>query len=145
MRPDQDRAVTTPPAGDLIKCREIDFVEPHPDQHQANSAVDLLLGLDGIVSAAAPTPTRLLVTYRLPELSLELVEEMLSRIGFHLDNSLLAKLRRALVHYTEDTQCANLGCTQGQSNCTVKVFVNRYQHIRHGCRDSRPPHWRDYH
>ena len=137
--------MTTKPPADLIKYREIDFVEPHPDPHQAMTALRLLEGVDGIVAVAASSPTRLQVTYQLPQLTLELLEEMLSRVGFHLDGSLMAKLRHALVYYTEDTQCANLGCTQGQSNCTVKVFVNRYQRLRHGCRDDRAPHWRDYH
>ena len=137
--------MTTKPPADLIKYREIEFVEPHPDPHQAVSAAQLLEGVEGIVAVEAQSPTRLLVTYRLPELTLELIEEMLARVGFHLDGSLMTRLRDALVHYTEDTQCANLGCAQGQSNCTVKVFVNRYQRLRHGCRDDRDPHWRDYH
>ena len=84
------------------------------------------------------------VTYQLPNISLRLIEESLTELGFHLDNSLLIKMRRAVVYYTEETQCANLGCAEGQSNCTVKVFINRYQRIKHGCRDQRPKHWRKY-
>ncbi|WP_231892822.1 hypothetical protein [endosymbiont of unidentified scaly snail isolate Monju] len=53
-------------------------------------------------------------------------------------------MRRALIKYTEETQCINLGCEGGESNCTVKIFINRYLHRTHGCRDDRPQHWRRY-
>ena len=130
---------------ELIKQREIDFVEPHPCPNQAGVAASLLDGMDGILAVETIGSTRLLVTYQLPLLSLETIEEALAEIGFHLDASLMSKLRRAMVNYMEETQCANLGCSRGQSNCTVKVFVNRYQQLEHGCRDGRPGHWREYH
>jgi hypothetical protein len=53
-------------------------------------------------------------------------------------------MRRALVHYTEQTQRMNMGCDRGDPNCTVKVFISRYQQREHGCRDDRPQHWRRY-
>jgi len=137
--------VSTQPPDELIKHREIDFIEPHPCPNQAGVAATLLDGMDGILGVETPSSTRLLVTYQLPMLSLITIEEALSEIGFHLDGSLMSKLRRAMIHYLEETQCANLGCSHGQSNCTVKVFINRYQKLEHGCRDGRSAHWREYH
>ena len=141
----RESAVSNQPPEELIKQREIDFIEPHPCPNQAGVAATLLDGMDGILGVETEGSTRLRVTYQLPMLSLETIEEALSQIGFHLDGSLMARLRRAMVNYLEDTQCANLGHGQGQSNCTVKVFINRYQHLEHGCRDGRPGHWREYH
>jgi hypothetical protein len=132
------------PHPDLRKLRQIAFQVPHPDPEQATSAARLLGELEGIETVAVHNPTRLSVSYRLPRISLRLIEEALGDLGFHLDNSLMTRLRRALIYYTEETQCANLGCAEGQSNCTTKVFVNRYQQLKHGCRDERPSHWREY-
>lgn len=133
------------PTEDLIKSRVILFVEPHPCPDQARTAATLLESMDGVLSVESTDTTRLEVTYQLPQLTLEIIEESLSEVGFHLDGSLMVRLRRAMVNYLETTQCANLGFSGGQSDTTVKVFVNRYQKIAHGCRDGRPQHWRDYH
>lgn len=130
---------------ELIKSREIGFVEPHPCPNQARTAAILLDGMDGIISTEAAESTRLIVTYQLPQLSLMDIEAALTEVGFHLEGSLLARMKRAMINYVEETQCANYGCGRGQSNCTLKVFANRYEKLSHGCRDGRPPHWRDYH
>jgi len=129
---------------EVIKVREIHFMRIHPDPRQAETASLLLTGVDGIDEVLVRSPVHLHVVYRLPQVSLRLLEESLGEIGFHLDNSLLHKMKRALIYYTEETQCANLGCKEGQSNCTRKVFVNRYEKLKHGCRDERPDHWRQY-
>jgi hypothetical protein len=84
------------------------------------------------------------VTYHLLEICLADIEALLEQHGFHLDNRLMHKIKRALYRYTEDTQRANLGCAKGESNCTEKVFVNRYRNRDHGCQDVRPDHWRRY-
>lgn len=133
------------PIEELIKSREIAFVEPHPCPNQAGTAATLLEGMDGIIEVETRTSTELVVTYQLPHLSLTIIEAALCEVGFHLDGRLLTRMRRAMINYLEETQCANLGCSLGQSNCTTKVFVNRYQKIAHGCRDGRAQHWRDYH
>jgi len=39
----------------------------------------------------------------------QIIDEALIELGFHLDNSLLNKLLRALHYYSEEAQCANLG------------------------------------
>jgi hypothetical protein len=129
---------------DLVKTRDIVFRPYHPDPSQAETARQLLDGLDGVLEADALDPVHLRVTYHLPEISLRLIVESLEELGFHLDGSLVQRMRRALIYYSEETQCANMGCSVGQSNCTVKVFVNRYQRLTHGCRDRRPEHWRHY-
>ncbi len=128
----------------LIKQREISFCTLHPDRAQAQTARAYLAGVTGILTASAPTDALLRVEYRLLEVTLFEIERLLEERGFHLDNRLFQKLRRALYHYTEDTQRANLGCGQGESNCTKKVFASNYKRREHGCKDDRPAHWRRY-
>lgn len=128
----------------LFKEREITFCTLHPDQDQAGSAVALLIETKGVIKVEAASESRLQIAYHLLEITLAEIEGLLERHGFHLDNGLVYKIRRALAHYTEETQRANLGCARGESNCTAKVFVNRYRNREHGCQDERPEHWRRY-
>ena len=132
------------PDEDLTKRHDIDFAEPHPDPRQAHSAADLLRGVEGVVELEAVSVMALRITYDIRCITLMEIEEGLTAAGFQLDNSLFSKLRRAICHYAEDTQRANMGCEQGSSNCTRRIFVNRYNQREHGCRDERPQHWRRY-
>ncbi len=131
-------------AEDLIKEREISFCTLHPDPDQAGSAAALLLELDGVHRVEVIDAGTLQIRYHLLVICLIDIEEMLEHNGFHIDNGLMNKVRRALFHYTEETQRANLGCARGEANCTQKVFVNRYRNREHGCQDDRPEHWRRY-
>jgi len=116
----------------------------HDDENQARTASQMLVDLDGIEFAEVINEIHLIIRYDLRYFTLSDIEELLTTVGFHLDNTLLIKLKRALYRYTEDTERANLGCPEGQANCTREVFINRYQQLPHGCRDKRPNHWRDY-
>jgi hypothetical protein len=129
---------------DLLRVRDLGFSEIHPDPRQVESAAQFLRHMPGVVSVQTMGPRSLQIRYDLAQACLRLVEEALADRGFHLDGSLLAKLRRAIVYYAEDTLRANLGCPRGSSNCTQRVFVDRYRHLDHGCRDQRPTHWRQY-
>ncbi|MBD3670924.1 MAG: hypothetical protein HUJ29_09130 [Gammaproteobacteria bacterium] len=128
----------------LLKHREISFSALHPDPDQAQSAMLLLDDLDGVEGIHLLHSQRLQISYRLDRITLDMIEEALRELGFHLDNSLMAKLKRALVSYSEETQRTNLGCDQGNSQCTRKVFIRHYSSQNHGCRDERPHHWRIY-
>ncbi len=128
----------------FTKQRDVLFHPLHDDENQAITASKMLVDLDGIVLADALSTTHLIVHYDLRFFTLDVIEELLETVGFHLDNNLLIKIKRALYRYTEETERANLGCSEGQSNCTREVFINRYQQLPHGCRDKRPEHWRNY-
>jgi hypothetical protein len=128
----------------LVKVRDIAFCTLHPDPDQAGSAAGLLVDVRGVHCAEAKQKSLVEVHYHLLEVCLADIETLLESHGFHLDNGLVNKVRRALFHYTEETQRANLGCGRGEANCTQKVFVNRYQSRDHGCQDDRPEHWRRY-
>lgn len=124
-----------------IKRREIRFCPLHPDPEQARTASWVLAEVDG-VHHTEPVDTHLLrVKYDISLVTLEIIERGLVDMGFHLDASLMCKLRRALFYYTEETERANLGLS---NDITTKIFIDQYQRRSHGCRDPRPKHWRHY-
>ncbi len=131
---------------DTIKHREIGFSQPHPDPRQAESAVLVLSGIDGIVHVCVHDshPLTVCVSYDLSIISLNLIEDFLTELGFHMDNSLLCKLKRALYYFTEENQRANLALNRDQDHNTRDIFVRNYRCKTHGCRDERPEYWRKY-
>lgn len=128
----------------LLKQRLIHFSAMHPDSDQAARAMLLLSDVQGVLKLHHINSVCLHIEFDIQHLNLKIIEEALIEIGFHLDNSLLIKLKRALYYYTEETQQANLGCTQNCKDFTKRIFINEYSHHEHGCRDERPEHWREY-
>jgi len=127
-----------------IKHREILFAEPY-DQNEPPSQLAMLLLVDapGIIHLHPVSDTQLHISYDLRMVTLEIIESGLNEVGFHLENSLLCKLRRALCHFTEETQCLNMGY-HPDSKTTRDIYIDRYLRNPHGCRDTRPEHWREY-
>ncbi|HRY15340.1 MAG: hypothetical protein KDJ31_05880 [Candidatus Competibacteraceae bacterium] len=130
--------------GELYKSRIIQFCRFHPEPEQAYSAARWLREIAGIESVWQASPLAVEVVYDLRQVTLECIECALTELGYHLDNSLLCKLKRALFYYTEDTQRENLAITQECQITQQEVFINRYQHLTHGCRDPQPEYWREY-
>ena len=126
----------------LTKHREIQFRGPHPESNQAQAATLALSDAEGILRLDPLSVQSLRVSYDVRLITLQAIEESLIDLGYHLDNSLLNKLKRAVYYYTEETQRANLG--HHEKVHTHKVFVDRYHRSPHGCRDCRPQHWRKY-
>ncbi len=132
------------PDTDTTRFREIHFNPMHPDPSQAQSAILLLSDIHGITHLDLVNSLKLRIGYNLKHINLRHIEQALIDVGFHLDNSILVKIKRALHYYTEDVQCENMGYPTKDSNSTKQVFINRYQRLKHGCRDERPDHWRRY-
>ena len=128
----------------LHKHRLIHFSDMHPDADQAASAMLLLSDIKGIIKLHHINSTCLSIEFNIYHLNLQVIEDALMTVGYHLDNSLVIKLKRALYYYTEEAQQANLGCTQNCKDFTKRIFINEYSHHEHGCRDDRPEHWREY-
>ncbi len=128
---------------EVIKQHEIRFVPLHPEPDQAHSAALLLREAEGIREVIKTSLQCLAVTYDLRRIDLRTIEDTLIESGLHLDNGLLSKLKRALIHYMEETQRANL-VDDHEIKATRDVFINRYGKLPHGCRDKRPKHWREY-
>jgi len=128
-----------------VCAREIAFRGPHSEADQAPSAALLLADSPMVSEVSVTGPNRVLVRYDLREVTFSEIESALEELGFHLDNSVFTRLRRAYYAYCEDTRRANL---QIRSNCfghcARRIFVRHYQQGEHGCRDQRPSHWRSY-
>jgi hypothetical protein len=129
---------------DLIKHREIHFMSPQAGNNPAASASTLLLEIDGILEVEQSNAYSIVLSYDLSKITLNDIEDVLMEVGFHLDNSILSKLKRALFYYAEETQLANLGYDHADSKSTLEIFINRHSHLPHGCRDVRPAHLRRY-
>jgi len=126
---------------DLEKDREIVFhVLP---SGQVERARVLLEGLDGLVVTTAPDGRRLLVRYHVCEYTLESLEAALADQGFHLDNSLLTKLRRALAYFCENVQRRNVAANEPDLK-SQQAFMKVYERHLHGDRDDTPEEWRFY-
>jgi len=69
---------------------------------QAIEACAALRGIKGVIDAQPLNNFRISLTYSLEDLSFELVEALLKELGFYLDNSILAMLRRNIYQYLED-------------------------------------------
>lgn len=134
------------PSPDPIKHREIRFRDPHPDPQQAQSAMLLLADVKGIVSVSIPDPdtNSILISYDLNHICLRLVEALLGELGFHLDNGILSKVKRALYYYTEENEQGSRNMARDQDHSTRDIFMRCYHCKTHGCRDERPEYWRKY-
>lgn len=126
---------------DSERTRQLNFTRLPPGQ--AKEALLLLHDLPHLTVLNTVGVTGLLLRYELPYYTLEKIEFALLDQGFHLDNTLLAKLRRAIIYYYENIQCQNL--TQpAQRERTRRIFAQVYEHHAHGDHDDTPPEWRDY-
>lgn len=124
---------------DLVKTRELAFNATPPGQ--TARAVALLAGLDGLhVSGAQLNIVE--VRYNLCEYTLEGLETALTTQGFHLDGSLLWRVKRALAHYCEAVQRRNLAANP--PDIKSQAYIQAYEHHLHGDRDDTPEAWRDY-
>lgn len=130
-------------ADDLMKRRELRFCHLHPDPNQARSALLLLSDAEGVMDISLTDELALFITYDVRHLTLETIENVLIRLGYHLDGRLINRMKRALYKYSEETQRANLGVSDN-TDSTTQIFVRRYTSNYHGCRDKRPEHWRKY-
>lgn len=129
---------------DTQKRREILFSRFPPGQ--VPEARTLLEGLPALQVADHRDRPTLSVAYRLENFTLQGLEAGLTDQGFHLDNTLLAKLRRALIYYVEETQLHNLGAPTKplKDNSRDAAYVQAWDRELHGDRDDTPEEWRHY-
>ena len=126
---------------DLTKTREICF--SCLPAGQAAQAEQLLGGIDHLEVHATTRKNCIMVTYNIAQVTLEDLENALSAQGFHLENSLLGKVVRALVHYSEQVQRENL--EEPERFCkSQQIFIQAYEHHPHGDHDDTPVEWREY-
>jgi hypothetical protein len=129
-------------SNDAVKRRDICFNAMPPNQ--AEQARTLLASLDRLEVFPSPHAHTIVVQYNVLDYTLQGLESALVSQGFHLDNSLFHKIKRALIHYLEDVQLDNLRSPDRQTKSSREIFINAYGHHEHGDHDATPPEWRDY-
>jgi len=128
---------------DLKKHREILFSKFPPGQ--VPEAADDLKRLAEVEVAARTEKRAVGVTYELQQHTLEELEGHLEDKGYHLDNTLMSKLTRALIHYVEETQLHNLGAPEKRLKRSAdEAYVKAWEQRPHGDHDDTPPEWREY-
>ena len=128
---------------DLKKKREILFSKFPPGQ--VPEAADDLQHLDEIEVEPKYEKRSLGVGYDLQQHTLKEIDEHLVDKGYHLDNTLLTKLTRALIYYVEETQVHNIGAPEKRlKRSEQEAYVKAWEQRPHGDHDDTPPEWRDY-
>ncbi|MBU3696512.1 hypothetical protein [Dechloromonas sp.] len=128
---------------DLRKEREILFSKFPPGQ--VPEAADDLQRLEEVEVAPKYEKRAVDVAYDLQLHTLQELEEHLVDKGYHLDNTLMSKLTRALIHYVEETQLHNLGAPEKRlKRSSQEAYVKAWEHRPHGDHDETPPEWREY-
>lgn len=93
----------------LVKQREIRFRGPHHHGDQSSGATIFLGHLPGVIRAERLDAWCLSVHYDVQKICLRVIRRHLQLAGFHLDASLLVKMKLALIEYAEQNQRELLG------------------------------------
>jgi len=117
-------------------------MEPSQDHGYADGAADLLRNARGVVNVQVARSDHLLVCYNVREITLQVLEALLTEFGYKLRTSLFCRTLRALCYYVEDIECSN--GKHDLAGCTRDAFITRYLRRNHGCRDHRPEYLRRY-
>lgn len=128
---------------DLKKKREIVFSKFPPGQ--VPEAAEDLSSLEALDAAPKFDKRAVGVSYELTDHTLRELDEHLVNKGFHLDNTLMTKLTRALIYYVEETQLHNLGAPEKRiKRSEQEAYVQAWGQRPHGDHDETPPEWREY-
>jgi hypothetical protein len=128
---------------DLNKKREILFSKFPPGQ--VPEAADDLRRMDELAVETKHEKRVVDVAYDLRQHTLRELDEHLVDKGYHLDNTLMTKLTRALIYYVEDTQLHNIDAPEKRiKRSEQEAYINAWEHHQHGDHDDTPVEWREY-
>jgi hypothetical protein len=125
-------------SNDTLKTRNICFSKRH-DHGQAEDAMYMLKDVNSIENLSLHSPMRLVVTYDIRKLSLQMIETALKEVGFTLNNGLLQRIKRAICAYCEDAERERLGV-----NHKDETHQGSLQLSERLAQDPRPNDWRHY-
>lgn len=126
--------------GDTSKLREIVFHPTPPAQTERAHA--LLAGLPRL-QVMRQGERALIVQYNVADHTLETLETLLTEQGFHLEATLLIRLKRALIYHVERVQRENLGKPEVKTK-NYQPHIQVWDQRPHGDRDETPQEWRQY-
>lgn len=123
---------------DHYRCRHV-YLKPSEDPGlQAPAACQALANLEGILLAAAHDEHSVHIIYSLDHLSFEIVIDLLTELGFELDNSFLLSLRNTIFCYLEDNARDRLHIDESEA----PAEPSESPEIPHRDKDQ---YWEDYH
>ncbi len=125
-----------------LKHRTIWLIQARQDPAFTESAAALLRDVKGVQHVHITGPSRLLVSYNVREITMQIIEALLQEFGYKLRTSFFCRCMRAVCYYLEDIECN--GGKHDQADCTRDAFITRYLRRPHGCRDHRPEYLRRY-
>lgn len=85
----------------------------------------------------------LCVEYHIVDYTLRDLEELLHARGFHLENTLLIRIRRSLAYYSERVQRENLDKPEPRTK-NYPAHIESWTKRPHGDHDETPAEWRQY-
>jgi len=127
---------------DIEKQRDILFAKFPPGQ--VAEAAGQLAQLGRLRAEVRSGRRAVAVTYILTDHTLRELEDYLIDRGFHLDNTLFAKLMRGLINYSEDVQLRNMQAPERLTKRSDDAYVRSWERHQHGDHDDTPPEWREY-
>jgi hypothetical protein len=125
-----------------LKNRSIWLIQSNQDPAFAESAAALLRDVKGVLRVQVSGPDRLLVSYNVRQITLQIIEAVLQEFGYKLRTGFFCRLMRSICYYIEDIECSN--GRHDMADCTRDAFITRYLRRDHGCRDHRPEYLRRY-
>lgn len=128
----------------IRKDRTILFSKFPPGQ--VPEASDYLARVDSVEVERHDEQRAIGVTYDLRQHSLQELEGSLEDKGYHLDNTLMSKMMRALIYYVEETQLHNLEAPHKplKRAHSEEGYTRAWERHPHGDHDDTPPEWREY-
>jgi hypothetical protein len=125
-----------------LKRRSIWLTGIGDDPSSLEEAAALLREVRGVLRVRAAAPNRLIVSYNVRRITLQVIEALLTEFGYRLRTSFICRTMRGLCYYLEDIECTS--ARHDQADCTREAFIKRYVDRPHGCRDHRPEYLRRY-
>lgn len=125
---------------DTSKLREILF---HPTPPAQTERAHALLASLPRLQVRRHGERQLVVHYCVADHTLEALESFLTEQGFHLEVTLLIRLKRALVYHVERVQRENLGKPEVKTR-NYQPYIQVWDQRPHGDHDETPQEWRQY-
>jgi hypothetical protein len=125
-----------------LKQRTIRIEGNTRDPDITEAAAALLRDVRGVLRVRIAAPGKLVVSYNVRRITMQVIEALLTEFGYRLRTSLFCRVMRGMCYYLEDIECSS--CKHDQADCTREAFINRYLERPHGCQDHRPEYLRRY-
>lgn len=90
-------------------------------QPLAPGACQALQDVSGVIDAHPVGPNRIALSYSLQHLTFDLVEGLLTELGYPLDPSWMAYIRRSIYQYLEDNAREKLKIQSGEQKLLCEV------------------------